>query len=790
MHKKFILLSSLALVAGISMHTAHALGPSTEAYESKTVGRITIQMENLPTDSSFDPKPVLSKMNTKIGDPFSQIVFDGDLKTLSDEYDRIEPSIETINGEVYITIKVWPRPTITAINWTGNTHISSKTLRKELGIKPKKVFNRPEFNKSFNKVKEYYVKKGYFESELSYTVVPDPKTNTVAINVTVKEGRSGIIDNIKFNGFTKKEKSQILDMIYTKKYNLFLSWLTGAGTYNEEMIEQDKLTIINFFQNKGYADVKIDIQLQEAKTTGKIIIVITAERGPIFHFGKVTFKGNTLFSDAEVEKVFLARPEGVYSPEKLRNTAQAIKDLYGRKGYIESNIQYETYLAQNAPIYNVDFEIEEGEQYKIGLIRIFGNVQTQTHVILRESLLVPGETFDSAKLKYTQQRLEQMGYFKAVNVYAVRTQDDQILGGNYRDVYIEVDETTTGNLSLFFGLSSNDGIFGGLDLAETNFNYKGFARLFKDGPSAMRGGGEYAHAKAQLGSKQRSYTISWLTPYFRDTPWRVGFDLFLSQSKLQAKNYEIDSFGGSLYASYPINVFWSFGWKYRFKHAKIDVSHGASRQEREADEGTGNVSATGLSLTFDSRDNIIKPHNGFRSDLETEYAGIFGDFAFFKYTYANAYYQQLWKRGIMKYRWDFRFIQPIWWTNKSEDIPVSERFFVGGENSVRGYKPFDIGEHFKKKNGERGDPMGGTSASVLSVEYLQEIFSLMDAFVFIDAGSVKLKKFHLSQYKMSYGFGVRLELMNRMPIIVGLGFPVNADKDTVQKFFFSMGGQF
>jgi hypothetical protein len=77
-----------------------------------------------------------------------------------------------------------------------------------------------------------------------------------------------------------------------------------------------------------------------------------------------------------------------------------------------------------------------------------------------------------------------MGYFKNVNVYPVRSQDDQILGDNYRDIYIEVEEAPTGHASLFFGLSSGDGIFGGLDVTETNFNYKGFKRLPKDGPSA------------------------------------------------------------------------------------------------------------------------------------------------------------------------------------------------------------------------------------------------------------------------------------------------------------------
>lgn len=784
--KSFFLLSSLVLFTCAPVEKTHTSSISTEAYENKTVGKIDIQMENLASDSSFDPNLVSSKLNTKIGDPFSQAVFDTDLKTLSEQYDRIEPSIEVINGEVYIKIKVWPRPTISEIIWKGNDHISSKTLQKELGIKPKKTFNRVEFNNAFNKVKEYYVKKGYFESQLFYTTIPDPRSGQVKIEVTVNEGRSGIIDDIIFKGFTNGEKSHLLEMVYTKKYNFFTSWLTGSGTFNEEAIEQDKLTIVNFLQNKGYADAKVDIEVTESESKGKVVITISLDRGLLFHFGQVTFKGNHLFSDEAIEKTFLVRPEGVYSPDKLRDTAQAIKDLYGRKGYIETNVQYETELASDTPIYNVHFEIEEGEEYKIGLIRVFGNVQTQTHVILRESLLTPGETFDSAKLKATEERLENIGYFKSVNVYAVRTQDDQLLGENYRDVYIEVDETTTGNMSLFFGLSSADGIFGGLDIGETNFNYKGFGRLFKDGPSALRGGGEYAHAKVTLGAKQRAYTISWLTPYFQDTLWKIGFDAFLSQSHLQAKKYEIDSFGGSVNASYPLNAYWSFGTKYRFKHAKIDVAHGASQKEQQTEKGTGNVSAIGASLSFDSTDSIIKPHKGFRSGMETEFAGVGGNFAFLKYSYVNNYYQQLWKRGIMKYRWELRFIQPLLWTNKPENIPVSERFFLGGENSVRGYKPFDLGDHFSN-----GDPMGGISASVLSIEYLQEIFRMLDAFTFVDAGSIKLKTFHLAQYKMSWGFGVRLEVMNRMPIILGLGFPVNPDsKDQVQKFFFSMGGQF
>ena len=784
--KFFIYLSLIALTCMPATHLRAAEYTPVETLEYRKVASIDVVFETSATNVSYDPKTVLNRLDTKVGDPFSQLAFDKDLKLLSEEYDRIEPVVTVQSGEVYITLKVWPRPTIRTITWAGNEHMRTKRLQSELGVKLHSVFNRQAFNKAFNKVKEYYVKRGYFESELSYTIVPDPKTNEVDIQIEVREGRSGKIENILFKGFTAKERSQLLAMVYTKKYNLFTSWLTGSGHYSEDALEQDKLTIINYMQNRGYADARVDIRILEAKSEGKIIIEISVDRGVVYHFGKVSFKGNTLFSCQEIDSVFLARPGGIYAPEKLHKSAQNIKELYGRKGYIDAEAQYETQLSADKAQYAVQFTIDEGQQYKIGLVRIFGNVQTQSHVILRESLLVPGETFDSAKLKATQQRLENIGYFKSVNVYAVRTQDDQDLGENYRDVYIEVEETTTGNVSLFVGFSSADNVFGGLDLSESNFNYKGFGKLFKQGPSAMRGGGEYAHARVNVGAKQRSYSISWVTPYFRDTLWRVGFDITDSHSTLISKNYDIDTFGFSFFASYPITNLWSFGAKYRFRNAMIHVAKRTGPIEREETRHDGIISGLGSSLTFDSTDSALKPHRGFRSLLEAEFVGIGGDFTFLKFGYLNSYYTPLWKRGTMKYRFDFRFIEPIIKTEHPNDIPVSERFFIGGINSVRGYRDFDLGGHFKS-----GDPKGGISATVLSLEYMQEILPIMDVFLFVDAGSVAMHRFYVANFQMSTGIGTRLELINRVPVILGYGIPINpSSHQEERRFFFSMGGQF
>jgi len=804
MNNKLLLCLSLVLSSGIAHKATAQPYNAMEPYENQTVGRNDVKIENLPENSSFDKQTVLAKLRTRQGDRFSQFVFDQDLKQLAEDYDRVEPQLKVSDGQVDITLKIWLRPLIRTIKWEGNQYFKTKKLQKELDIKPGTIFNRTEFNKSFNKVKEYYIKKGYFEAELSYQLVPDRKTQEVDIVIQVSEGRSGKVENIVLSGLSKDQESDILHKLYTKKYSSLTSWFTGMGNFQQEALEQDRLTIFNYMQDQGYADARVNIQILESSVKGKIILDIHVDKGALYHFGQVSFDGNILFNDDEVEKIFYARPDGVYSPEKLRNTAEAIKDLYGRKGYIDTSVTYETQLDRDAPIYNVHFHVEEGREYRIGMIRVIGNVQTETRVILRESLLVPGENFDSLKLKITQARLENMGYFKAVNVYAVRTQDDLSLGDNYRDIYIEVEETQTGNVSLFSGFSSADNIFGGLDLTERNFNYKGIGNVFQGGLGAVRGGGEFLHMRASFGPAQQSYMVSWLTPYFLDSMWRIGFEASATlNSQLQSKDYDIDTYNLGLFVSYPLTPYWTYGVKYRIRNVDISLNiHDRERAKAESNNG-GILSGIGTSFTYDSTDHPVKPHRGLRSFIDGEFVGAGGDSFFIRTAYLNSYYTPLTRRSYMRYRWDFRFIFPIAPTNAAYKIPISERFFLGGVSSVRGYKDFILGPRYEKQKGthpdgserwvtEWNDPKGGISSSLLSLEYTYEVIPMADLFLFMDAGYVTNDTFGFGTYRMSYGVGVNLDILGRMPLTLGFGFPINAARRQKAKnhFFFSMGGQF
>ncbi|MDN3508145.1 MAG: POTRA domain-containing protein, partial [Simkaniaceae bacterium] len=511
---------------------------------------------------------------------------------------------------------------------------------------------------------------------------------------------------IEFHNFTGKEEDELIHMINTKKYNFFTSWLTGKGKYHEEALGHDKLVIVDFLQNEGFADAQVDIDVTTSSKTGKLVVNITAHKGEIFHIGRVSFSGNELYDNAEVEKVLKIKDGAIYSPKEIEATSQAIKDLYGKKGYIEANVQYRLELSPNSPVYNIHYDIEEHEQFKIGLIRVVGNSCTNTNVILRESLLVPGEVFDSRKLKATEQRVEAIGYFKSVNVYPVRTPEDRSLGPNYRDVIIEVEEQSTGNLSLFFGFSTMNELFGGLELTENNFNIKGLASWWRTGMAGLRGNGEYAHVKATIGSKEQSYVLSWLTPYLHDTRWRLGFDVGYSDSKLTSKNYNTKKVFGSINANYPLSSNITWGMNTRLSNAVIKVTgdNVKNEEEQKQSQNSGLVLGFGTSLGYNSTNSSYKATRGIRSNVSGEIAGLRRHstepraFPFLKGELNNTFYYPVWKKGTFKMRADARFIYPLGDGNGAS-LPVSERYFLGGETTVRGYRSFSLGPKLEKKDG-------------------------------------------------------------------------------------------
>lgn len=776
------ILSLFCLTFFLFTHYVHAQGSKTDL----RVGTIDIIIKKEAPNQFIDKQAIIKRLKTKSGAIFSQIDFDEDLKMLIGEFDNVEPTLTFIGHDVNIALEIYPKLIIRKFIWCGNKTVKTSDLLDELGVKVGSPLDRASFNEAFHKLRSYYIKNGYFEAELNYRLLPDPCTNEVDIEIIIKEGPSGKIRKIFVEGVNSCEEDKILDLMVTKEYFFLTSWYTKTGIFQPEALEHDKVMITSFLQNEGYADAKVSICAYETNVNDRIDVKVSVCKGEIYRFGKVTFSGNKIFCDEIIAKHLKANPGCPFSPEKIREAIKCLTDYLGSKGYIEASINFIPRLCENQNVYDVHFTIEEGHCFRVGLVKVFGNTCTRTNVILHESLMIPGEIFDIRKLEGTECRLKQMGYFECVNVYPVKSHQEIDACDRYRDVHIEVKETYTGTVGAFFGFSTIESLFGGLDLTERNFNIQGISQIFDKGFCALRGNGEYLQLRASIGMKSSDYLLRWSKPYFFDTKWIVGFDLEHSNNRAISDDYDVVSSALKIHGTYAINDFVRYGWHYRLQ--KSSIASGVPTpvgSDTSQIYNHGTVSALGPTITYDSTDSAQRPTCGLRSELSFEYAGLGGDFNFYTLSYINTYYFSPSSRGTFKTRLDAQFINPIGSTHATQ-LPLGERLFLGGETTVRGYRPYAIGPKLTN-----GDPQGGMSSFLVSEEYCHKIYKRIDAFAFFDGGSVSFNTFTIDDLRYSYGVGLRVEVMENTPVIVGVGWPINpASKSDVKRFFISFGGRF
>jgi outer membrane protein insertion porin family len=773
--------SGLVCVASFSWA---AVSGSPEALPIKS---FTLELVGEPDGGE---EAVLSTLQTKEHERFSQAEFDKDLKQVAKDFDRVEPTVTVEDGEVTIALKVWKKPIIHQMTWVGNQVIEKDKLEKEFGIAAGSVYDRQGFSKAIQKLRQYYVKKGFFESEIEFKITPLSEPNSIDVEITIHEGRAGYIDEIRFEGCSSSENDEICDSLMTKEYCFWLSWLNNQGTFYKDVFRQDEMTILKYFQNKGYLDAKVSTSIEPStKRNDRIVITIKVDRGEVYHLGNVTTSGNILYTQEALFKKADLPPSHVYSPDGIRFAAKMMYDMYGSKGYIDASIVPEPKLRENERVYDVNFRIEEGKCFRVGMIDIVGNTVTEPRVILHETLLVPGAVFDTNLLAKTEERLRNIGYFKTVNVYAVKS--SRLDGGEaaFRDVHIEVEEIpTTARLTAFAGWNSDEGISGGMGISESNFRLLGLPKIFSEGYRAIRGGGEYASASVTVGTKMLSYKASWTKPYFLDTNWVVGIDLEKLRNSYASSDYTIKSDQAVLSGKYEINPFLKFGTHYRIKDSDIDLKdiHHTRRNRqliRESKNG-GTISAVGVALYYDSTNHPVLPKEGARSELSAEYAGVGGDHHFVKLAYLNSLFYSPYGPGILKFRGDAQAIQTVLGTKPSH-LPLDERLYLGGDATMRGFRYNAVGPKFHDSD---HTPRGGMTSLLFSAEYEHPIWKRLNGFVFTDVGNVWWHEFSIGRLQATAGVGLRFYISDSTPLTFGVGYPINPQhKRDVKHFFFSIG---
>jgi outer membrane protein insertion porin family len=328
-----------------------------------------------------------------------------------------------------------------------------------------------------------------------------------------------------------------------------------------------------------------------------------------------------------------------------------------------------------------------------------------------------------------------------------------------------VTERPTGIFSIGGGFSSVDSFVGTLDISQNNFLGRGWQLSLR-----LRAG-----ANSQQG------IISFTEPWLFDRPLSAGFDLF--NVKRQFTEYDYDSLGGSVRLSHPFAEYWRWQTSYRLTRDEISDIRDTTDPLLEDEQGTRVTSAVTLGLNRDSRDTIAAPTRGGLTTFTVDFAGLGGDSRFVKTIAATTYFKPIWFGHILSGRAEAGY--GFGW---SEDpLPVFERFYLGGPNSIRSFKARRI-----SPVDDQGTRIGGTSEVLGNVEYIVPLPFNFRAAGFFDVGNVYgfSTKFDITDTREAAGLGVRWQSPFG-PIRVDYG--VNLDRRKGEDFGaiqFSVGSPF
>lgn len=721
---------------------------------------------------------ITNALSLKTGDLLYAEKVDADVRAVYKLGQFIDVRAETEQGEggAVLIYTVQEKPIIREVRIEGNKELSTDKVRDALGLKANTIFSQKELTLAGKRVKKLYGDEGYYLAEV--TTRSEKRSDTdVRVIVSVAEGEKVLIKSIRFEGNKAFNASKLRGVMETKE-KWFLSWLTGAGTYKDEVVKNDANLIADLYFNNGYVNVKVgepQVELNEGKSG--LIVTIGITEGDQFRTGAIGYKGDLLEKEEDLTKVLRLKSGDIFSRANLRTDVMTLTDLYADKGFAFVNVTPLTKVNPETKTVDLTFEFEKGDKVFFDRINVSGNTKTRDKVIRRELKVAEGETYSSTGLKQSKQRLMNLGFFEEAAISTVKGSSE-----NKLDVNIEVKEKPTGTFSIGAGYSSLDGLIGQGSVSQGNF----------------LGLGLRANLAASIGGKSSTFNLGLTDPYFLDTRWTLGGDLY--RTERDYLDFTRRATGGDIKAGYPLSDTLRTLWVYKYEQKEIfDISPAL----RVVPETNSTTSSIYVSLTRDTTDYRLDPTRGMVNNLSVEFAGLGGTNRFLRYYGDTSVFFPTGFGTVLSLRGTLGYIQGF----GGKDISIDERFFAGGINTLRGFEGRSVSPSIityvpttdpltglPTTNPERAF-VGGDKEAILNVEYTIPL--LKDAglkgVIFFDAGNVYGENQDMfSSVLMSYGAGIRW-VSPMGPLRLEYGIPLNP-RDGIDKssgrFEFSIGSFF
>ncbi|MGD8351589.1 MAG: outer membrane protein assembly factor BamA [Nitrospirota bacterium] len=697
-----------------------ALSVPAAAQETPVVN--TIEVRGL---KRIDESSVRAKISHGTGESLSSEKVTADIQKIYEMgyFDDVRVEVEPFEGGVGLIYIVREKPVITRVDFQGNKKLDDEKLREQLTITPGSIADTVLIQDNAIKIGVMYSNKGYALAEV-VPVVRRISDTQAALTYQIDEGKKVKVKKIRVEGNEAFSDRKIRGVMQTGKWSIFNFLTHKKGYYEKNRIAADVERIKNLYFDNGYIQAAVtgpEIEYTDEKR--KMILDFRVSEGEQFDLSSVGISGNTVFTEEEIRENLESEPGQVFSRGGLQKDVAAITDMYGERGYATANVVPDVVPDEASREVDVDLRIQEGDIYTIGRISISGNNRTRDRVIRREVRLDEGETYNGKLLKRSYQRISNTNYFEDVSFLPRFNHKIREV-----DVDIDVKERRTGSISLGAGYSSIDKLVGMVEFTQGNF----------------RGMGQTLKIRAELGSIASDYSVSFIEPWLFGRP--VSFSASVYNTEREYVDYDRKATGFSLGLGKELSEYWKANVVYNLEEAEItDVGPTASQIILDQ-VGKRLTSSISPSIIRDSRNNFLDPSRGSRTSLVVNFAGLGGDNKFVKGVLDSQWFFPVTERTVLAIRGRYGHATGY----GGEEVPLYERFYVGGIHTIRG---LDFGEGGPRD--DTGEVIGGLNMVILNTDFVFPLIPSINlkGVVFSDVGSAYDNKFEELRY--TAGAGVR-----------------------------------
>jgi outer membrane protein insertion porin family len=767
-----VLALSLAGMIALAAPAAARSPQAPAAHDGSTIAAVKIE-----GNARVDEEAIRIHIQSRAGQALDRSTVDNDVRAIyaMGFFENVEVERLDQTGGPVLVFRVRERPQITSVKIEGTKKLRQEDVEAALKIRPHTILDAEKMRKGIADAKKLYEEKGYLDATITPKTEPVADgANEVALTYVVDEGKIVRIQTIEIEGNTAFSDRKLKGVMTTSEENI-ISRFTGAGVLNSDTLKTDTERLTAYYYDNGYITVRVDEPKVERRDDGLYVTVKIAE-GDQFNVGTIGFTGDVR-DDLALDKDLDLKSGEVFRSSKLRQDILKLTDKYGDVGYAFVNIEPDTDIDQDKKTVDIRYKIDKGPEVTIDKILITGNTKTRDKVLRRELKVEEQERFSGTQLKKSRDALNRLGFFQEVNLTTQRGRSEEKL-----NLQVDVKEGQTGSLTAGAGFSSADNLLFNARIQENN--------LF--------GRGQRAVLNADFGSRRQNFIASYTEPWLFDIPLNSTLDAF--RWRLDYNDFTRGGTGVGLRLLYPLTALGYnqvFGWsleelrigaEYRFEDAEISDVNRRSPPTVVRSEGESITSSIRPIISRNTLNNYFDPTRGSSQEISLEYAGLGGESEFLKFDAKTRHFWPIYKSpswGTFVYSiggqigWGRGFAGVI-----GHELPLYERYFPGGINSVRGFKTRTLGPRepvFEPQGNEiNTDPIGGSRQLIVNNEIIFPIVEPLGlkGVVFFDAGNSWLDSDGWDVGTLRYAAGTGIRWQSPLgPIRIEFGIPLNKKKD-------------